>query len=142
MLPLDTRTMHLQLVGDSTSTILYYPYTVLGVQVMQEKISSAIKIFDSTENILINYAVNSPYIAQNYVGIGDLKISKTGNDEAFVTINYVPYNIRDTIATNTPGIINGFTQGELLISYFLFIFMVAGIFGFFIKYIKNKGRYF
>lgn len=137
MLPYDTITYANVFQGNSTTTIATPPCTILGYQVMQENIASNIYFWNGTDLIFQNFALNTPYISVNIPCKGDFKIEKEGNDRAFVTVNYIT---RTETATSSGQIVteNGFTYGELTISFFLFIIMVGLVTGFILKAVCNK----
>ena len=133
----DTQTIFYSISGNATTTILNKPCTILGFQVMQENLASKSYIYDGSTLLVKNYAKDTPFIEVNRICQNDIRIVKTGQDEAHFIINYLSYER----STTTPERYN-FTSGEILTNYFLFIIMVACIFGFITnRFIKKKWIY-
>lgn len=109
-----------------------YPTTILGISFYQGNVSSDSILYCGSNLIFDNFAQSISYLQLNYSCYDTLKITKTGNDKAMIMVNYVPYDLKNN-PTSTPTIINGFTYGEMLISFFLFLFMVAGVFSFIVR---------
>jgi protein involved in ribonucleotide reduction len=109
-----------------------FPTTILGFAFYQKNVASDSIITCGSTPFFDNFAQTIPYISANYICNDVLKIVKTGNDEAMILVNYVPYNI-SLNSTSTPFAQNGFSYGDILISFFLFIIMVAGVFSWILK---------
>jgi hypothetical protein len=127
----------LQGAGDYIITTSY-PTTILGFASIQANVDSNTKLMCGSSQILNNFSKDFLYTDLNYLCNNTLKITKTGNDQAMVIVNYVNYD-RTSLSTSTPIIYAGFSQGDLLIAYFLFIIMIGSVFGFFVKnFIFNR----
>jgi hypothetical protein len=109
-----------------------YPTTILGISFYQGNVASDSILYCGSTLIFDNFAQSISYIQLNYPCYDTLKIVKTGNDKAMIVVNYAPYDLTKN-PTSTPTIINGFTYGEVLLSFFLFLFMVAGVFSFIVR---------
>jgi len=137
-----TKEIPLNGAGDYVITTSY-PTTILGFASIQGNVASDTKLVCGSNQILNNFSKDFFYTELNYVCEGTLKITKTGNDQAMIIVNYVNYN-NQLVATSTPTIYAGFSQGELLIAFFFFIIMLAGVFSFIVdkftifKRYKNK----
>jgi len=143
MLPSDSITYTIEIPNNGAGDYLItgtQTTTVLGFSSIQANVSSNTRLMCGSNQILNNFSKDYLYTDLNYVCNDILKITKTGNDQAMVIINYVNYN-RTQLSTSTPIIYAGFSQGELLIGLFLFIFMLAGIFGFIVKNFLFFKRY-
>jgi len=136
MLPKDTitYTLHIPSQGQGEYIITQNkPLTILGASFTQSGISSETKLVCGTSEIFDNFAKDISYFEANIICNDVFKIVKTGNDEAMILVNYIPYV--DTATTTNKS----FTYGEILTNYFLFIIMVACVFGFIINhFIKRK----
>lgn len=137
-----TKEIPLNGAGDYIITTSY-PTTILGFASIQGNVSSDTRLICGSTQILNNFSKDFLYTDLNYVCNGTLKITKTGNDQAMIIVNYVNYN-NHLLSTSTPIIYAGFSQGDLLLGFFLFIMMLAGLFGFIVdkftlfKRYKNK----
>jgi uncharacterized membrane protein len=135
MLPFDTitYTIHIPHSGSGTYIISnIFPTTILGFSFNQKNVASDSIIQCGDVKVFDNFATSIPYISLNYLCNDVLKIVKTGNDEAMILVNYVPYNITLN-STSTPLFKNGFSYGDILILFFFFIIMVAGVFSWILK---------
>jgi len=143
MLPSDTITYTIEIpqngAGDYIITGTQLK-TIIGFSSIQANVSSNTRLMCGNTQILNNFSKDYLYTEFNVVCNDVLKITKTGNDQAMVIVNYVNYN-RQIVSTSTPIIYAGFSQGEVLIGFFLFIFMLAGIFSFIIKNFVFFKRY-
>jgi hypothetical protein len=136
MLQTDTITYYLEINGTTTTTAIYKPCTILATQIQQERTSSNTIIKDGTIILNKNYSLSTPYIEVNHICQNNIIVEKIGNDNAFITLNYLPYER----ATTTPKKY-GFTNGEILISFFLFIIILGSVFGFIInKFLTDKQK--
>lgn len=87
----DIITLSIELSGNSTSTILSgQDFTIVGIGSAQEKDLSDTIVLINGLPIYKNFAQSVGYIPMNATGT-NLEIIKTGNDEAFLSINYLPY---------------------------------------------------
>jgi len=144
MLPRDTITYTIQINGNSSTTVAVPPFTVLGYYIQQENLASNTNINIGSNTIAKNYAKNTEYVELNAGSkTENLYIIKTGQDTAYVTINYVP-RYRSELADpvleyQMVSTTNGQIDGTILTNYFLLIIMCGLIFGFILKKIlKNK----
>lgn len=80
------------------------PNTILAVSMQQENNSSDTTIECGNDAVARNYATNFSVVQMNYQCDDNIIISKTGNDEAFVIVTYVPYFTGD-FSTTTEGTI-------------------------------------
>lgn len=106
--------------------------TILGVSFQQENVSSNTILECGSDDVAKNYATNYSYVPMMYQCTDDIQLSKTGQDCAFVVVNYLPYLTSDypttTIGYNPPTQVSStsdvvfygsFTSGELMISFLL-----------------------
>lgn len=97
MLPGDTITFsHLQ-EGPTGGTVTIEDCsvdecTILGVAFDQGNIASDTDVLCGADLIYRNFATQVPYVDLNSVCSGILGYTKTGNDDAFFTVNYVTRN--------------------------------------------------
>lgn len=138
MFPNKAVTIAHELVGVSSYDIaLGDEFTILGVAMQQSNTSSNTVLKCDDVVIAKNYATNYSHVPMNYRCEGDIEISKTGNDNAFVIVTYVPYftdemstttlgyNPIDNIASSTDVKIYGsISAGEIVISSILLILLV------------------
>lgn len=134
MLPTATLTYIIELSGNSTTTAITPPCTILGYEIMQENLASDTAILDGTSVLFRNYAKSTEYVPVNHICQDSINIIKSGNDTALITINYLPYSV-------TPSIFQQMGYGDILISFFLFLIILGSMFGFiinnFVKYHKR-----
>jgi hypothetical protein len=152
MLPTNTITFPFNILGAGTTTIYTGNSTVYGVVFLQGNVSSNTVLQCNSNMIFKNFAKDTAYMPMNYTCVGDLKIVKTGNDEAMILVNYatatppVIITRNENISSSTfPMVSNGFTHGEVLISYFLFLLVVMIFFGGILKKTwgqKERQKYF
>ena len=123
----------------STST----DYHIIGVRMQQEKDLSEtiVKCVYNGKTIVAghNYAKDYPLDLLMLDCNGDMTLTKTGADEAFVTVTYlldsqIPVeatttSATTTSATNTPQYINGFSYGDMVIAFFLLVLVANQFFG-------------
>ncbi len=83
----------------------------------------------------------------SYSCSGRIVAGNSGSLGSYGQITYVDYDLSKisttttTILTNdTPDTTNGFTYGEILILYFLFIIMVALVSGFILKMVSGRKK--
>lgn len=117
--------------------------TILGVAMQQSNNSSDTTIECGNDAVAKNYATNYSHVPMNYQCDDNIEITKTGNDCAFVIINYVPYLTSDfttptgTIATYSPPteinsagdieLYGSFNAGEIVISFLLLCLIVLSL---------------
>jgi len=94
------------------------PVTILSIRMQQEKDLSTTNIDCGTKRLARNWAKDYPLDFPFAVCTNDVVISKTGNDIAFVSVSYLPYNINEgtesVVLTPTPVTISrSFTFGEI-----------------------------
>lgn len=137
MLPKDTITymQHIPLQSAGEYVIFQGNSTVLGVNFLQSAISSNTDLKCDNNLWYRNFAKDIPYISLNRQCSGTLKFVKTGNDEAMILVNYIPYF--DTSTTTLPT----FTFGEVLTNFFLFILIVGFLVSFILKRILPKTKW-
>lgn len=117
-----------------------YPTTILGFASIQADVSSNTRLMCGSNQVLNNFSKDFLYTDLNYICNDTLKITKSGNNQEMIIVNYVPYN-NHLLSTSTPIIYAGFSQGDLLIGFFLFIMMLAGVFGFIVDKFTIFKRY-
>jgi len=126
-----------------------YPKTkIIGIAMQQEKDLSDTSIYCGTELIAMNYGKDYQQVTMGYdCDTEILHVSKTGNDEAFVSIVVLHdepiYSYSTTTFTYTSDIntVEGFTHGELVSGMLLFLIFVMMFFGGIIRMtlgVKNK----
>jgi len=108
------------------------PATVLGLAFIQGNVASDMELYSGNTLIFQNFALDTGYIEMNFVATGTLKIVKSGNDEAVFVVNYSPDN-RTSSTT-----LDSMTQGDVLISFLLFLLMLGFSFGFLVKCFIKK----
>jgi hypothetical protein len=152
MLPRDTITITQSFYDAGTFTIIPYngqPFTILGWEISVDGGTLPTdKIKNSDKTIGYNWSADkasslSPYTETNIVSNSNVQIVKTSDKKATeVLINYVP---RDRTIVPDPiyeyqnsSTTNGFSNGDILTNYFLFIILVAWVFGFILKFFKGK----
>jgi hypothetical protein len=152
MLPRDTITITNSFLSEGTFTIIPYngkTFTIIGWQMSTDGGTLATeKIKNADKTIGYNWSADkgvnsSPYVEVNIVSNSQIQIIKTSDNKATeLLINYVP---RDRTLIPDPvyeyqnaSTTNGFSQGDILTNYFLFIIMVALVFGFILKFFKGK----
>jgi len=105
-------------------------HTVLGVAMQQENNSSDTTVECGNTAIARNYATNYSHVPMNYQCEDNIELTKTGNDCAFVIINYstnlssnyatTTYNPSTVISSSTDIQLYGsFSAGEIIISFLL-----------------------
>lgn len=126
--------------------------TILGVAMQQSNISSDTTVLCGNDPVAKNYATNYSHVPLNYQCEDNIKISKTGNDCAFVIINYTPYMTSDYSTTTQYGynppigitssssvnIYGSFTAGELFIGLLLVLHL---LFTFIYTVVKSYGGF-
>jgi len=139
MLPYNAHTFAQSYSGNSTSTILSPPCTILGFQVQQENVASNFYLYDGNDLIYVNHAKDTPFVETNYKCQNDIRVIKEGQDTAHLILNYTDYD-RTTGSTTDTMAYNGFSFGEIVLCFFVFIIMIAKVFSFITgRFIKKKG---
>lgn len=114
--------------------------TILGVAMQQANNSSDTTLKCGNTPVARNYATNYSHVPMNYQCEDDIHLDKTGNDCAFVIVNYSPYLTSD-FSTSTSGynptsnissssdvqIYGAISSGEVLISLLLICIIVMYI---------------
>lgn len=111
--------------------------TIVGVAMQQANVSSDTTLKCGNDLIARNYATNYSHVPMNVQCKNDIHLDKTGNDCAFVIVNYRPllsndystttpvYNPSTNISSSSDIVLYGsFSAGEILIS-FLIICLIA-----------------
>ena len=118
-------------------------FHIIGVRMQQEKDLSEtiIKCLYNGNNVTVahNYAKDYPLDLLMFDCNGDVTVTKTGADEAFVTMTYLPdwaiptatstISSATTSTSTVPQYVNGFSYGDILIAFFLFILVTNQFFG-------------
>ena len=121
------------------------PYTIIGISVISDattKTNKHIKVgsqeifgfWSSDKSLNI-----SGYVETNIIGTGPLYIKQDTNTYTNYIINYVPRDrsiTPDPVSESTSSLATihqGFSYGDILTNYFLFIIMVACVFRFIIN---------
>lgn len=106
------------------------PFHVVAVRMQQSKDLSETVVQCTIGGKLAvighNYAKDYPLDLLNFDCDSDVVILKTGNDEAFVSVTYIP---DWAIPTTTPRYMQGFSYGEIMISFLLLIVVASSFFG-------------
>ena len=129
MFPKDaiTQTTELQGAGDFVFDNTTDPKTILGISIQQSGTASDSFVLCGADTIAKNFSKELANVVLNYECNDILKVEKTGNDDAFFIITYVPYK---TIAgTTSPTFINGFSYDGILIGLLLFLMFFLMFFG-------------
>lgn len=90
------------------------PKTVLGVDIQKTgggQSGDAI-IYCGGDIISLAYSTNHSYTFLNYQCNDNIIVSKTGQDKAFFTINYVPYLTYDLSTTTVVGYFEGYNPSK------------------------------
>jgi hypothetical protein len=114
--------------------------TIVGIAMQQENNSSDTTIKCGNDPIARNYATNYSHVPMNHQCENDIHVDKTGNDCAFVIINYRPllsnnystttevYNPKTEIASTSDVVLYGsFTAGEIVMSFLLLCLIVLAL---------------
>lgn len=135
-MPTDTLTIWREVTGNGNTLLVSgsTTKTILGVAMQQGNTSSDTDLRCGTEVIARNYATNFSYVPLNKVCTSTINIQKTGNDNASLVVNYVPYDLskKSTTTVATTTIITGdvtvqdnptfsFQEGLFIMAVFLFI---------------------
>lgn len=135
-MPTDTLTIWREVTGTGNTLLVSgsTTKTILGVAMQQGNTSSDTDLRCGTEVIARNYATNFSYVPLNKVCTSTINIQKTGNDNASLVVNYVPYDLskKSTTTVATTTIITGdvtvqdnptfsFQEGLFIMAVFLFI---------------------
>jgi len=100
------------------------PVTVLSIRIQEEKDAGTTFVACDSVSIARNWAKDYPIDFPHVVCTEDVVIDKTGNDDAFVSIVYLPFNINETggevVQTSIPfTFLHSFTFGEVTIALIL-----------------------
>ena len=112
--------------------------TILGVAMQQSNVSSDTVVECGNTPVAKNYATNYSHVPMNYQCEDNIELTKTGNDCAFVIVNYTPYLTGDYSTTTQYGynpptgitssssinLYGSFTAGELFIGLLLLLQIV------------------
>lgn len=126
--PANARTFTTIASGTQNITIESGTSTVYGVHMTQENTASLTNLLCGSHVIARNYAKDYTLDLMQYPCDGALTLSKTGNDEAMVSVTY---------ATGTPQVDKQFTYGDALISFILFTAMVIDLAWIIYTYVKG-----
>lgn len=106
------------------------PATVLGISFVRGVGTNDMDLMSGNTLIFKNFTVDTGYIEMNFLATDTLKIIKSGSDKAFFLVNYVKRDLTTQ---------KGYSQGELLSSFFLFLLVLGFSFGFLVKnFIKRQ----
>lgn len=119
-------------------------HTILGVAMQQANVSSDTTLKCGNEMVARNYATNYSHVPMMYSCENDIHLDKTGNDCAFVIVNYVPYlksnfsttTYNPTIGISTTTDINiygSFSAGEIMISFLLLLIFIITLLNYLVK---------
>lgn len=98
--------------------------TILAIKLQQSGLASETIIYCGNNIIAHNFAKDYSLDLINYVcNNQDVILTKSGNDTAFLSLSYVPYDV-SKISTSTPTYYNGFSGGEIINSTFNFLFLI------------------
>lgn len=100
------------------------PVTVLSIRIQQEKEVSTTEVICDGHQLALNFAKDYPIDFPYHLCLDDVVINKTGNDVAFVSIVFLPFNINEStgsiVLTPSPvTLLSSFTFGELTIALIL-----------------------
>lgn len=100
--------------------------TILGINFLQGSTASDTILKCGSQNVYQNFAKDTAYIELNFPCEDNLKLEKTGQDEAQIIVNYV---VRDR--GNIPDPFNdsfaSINSQVFLTNFFLFIIVLGGI---------------
>lgn len=102
MYPIDALTQYHELVGAGSYTMVAGTSVkyILGASIQQENVSSTSEVLCGSSVVARNYAKDLIHNNLQYRCEDDLKISKTGNDDASFIVTYVE---KDLALTPTPA---------------------------------------
>lgn len=125
--PKDAKTKTIIIQGNTDEIIITeIPSTILAVRIQQSGTASETMVLCGSDYVALNYAKDFPISLVNYVCNDIVKVEKTGQDQAFISVTYVSYDISQSGST-TASFYNGWTHGEIVNSIFIFlIFMMIG----------------
>lgn len=126
--PNDTRTISQELVGATTATILPTgTNTILHVSIKQSGVASDSWLYCGTSIVSKNYAQEFVPQEMRYLCKNEpMTISKTGTDNSFFIVTYVPRNL-----TLEPNLINygsGFMLFNAIILFFITMWFIIWFF--------------
>jgi len=87
-----------------------------------------------------NYAKDYNFDTFNFRCYDNLVVEKTGQDNSFVTVTYLPSYVEELQYVQplpAPSVINGFTHGEIIIGFFLLFICLATFFGGIINHVAG-----
>jgi len=113
------------------------PTTIFSVHIQQSGQASETHLLCGTENIAINYSKDYPLDLIQYICNSNLHISKTGNDQAIITLTYIKRDISQATTTQQYAY-NGFSYGDLISGVFLFLILMVLSFSLFLKMLYPK----
>lgn len=126
-------------ISGNTSHVLLSttsPVIVLGARMQQSGVASETIVQCGNGVVAYNYAKDYPLDLMNMYCTGGITVQKTGNDQSFVNVTYLPYWATNTpsltsslTATPTAMIANGFTYGEIWIGTLLLLLLLGNFFG-------------
>ena len=146
--PLGTQTYSEEICGiNDFVAVSGDQFSILGVAMQQSNISSDTVIECGNTPIAKNYATNYSHVPMNYQCDDNIEISKSGQDCAFVIINYTPFFTNDsnnypttTVAyleaynppiginsTSSISVYGSFTAGEILIGFLILCLILISI---------------
>lgn len=159
MIPNDTITHSQEYCGPQSVIISSGDqHTILGVAMQQSNVSSDTTVECGNIAVAKNYATNYSHVPMNYQCEDNIELTKTGNDCAFVILNYTPYLTSDYSTTTQYGfnpptnissssdvvLYGSFTSGELMIAFLLFLHLFLTLLYTMVKSlkgIKTKKKY-
>ena len=129
MFPVDAITVTTELIGVSDFILVNdtNPKTILGLSIQQSGTASDSFVLCGQATVAKNYAKEISQVLLNAKCNDIIKVEKTGNDDAFFILTYVPYDT--TVATTLPFYINGFSYDGIFIGFILFLSFMIMFFG-------------
>lgn len=129
MFPVDAITVTTELIGEDDFIFenTTNPKTILGLSIQQSGIASDSFVLCGQETVAKNYAKEVSQVLLNFNCNDIIKVEKTGNDDAFFILTYVPYDT--AVATTLPFYINGFSYDGIFIGFVLFLMFIISFFG-------------
>jgi len=124
--PPDARTCASELIGASSYTCEIDDsevFTILSIKMMQSGTASSTDLKCGTSTIAKNYAKDYEQTFLNYVCTSSISFSKTGNDNSFLQVVYVPYDLQNYGLSETI-VDNAIVYGVLFVIYFVIFISV------------------
>jgi hypothetical protein len=109
--------------------------TILAVQILNYKDAQTEGSYIDCDAVRIAKAYYKAWFdsrTMSYKCSGAIKAGNSGSLGSYGQVVYVDYDLSQ-VATTTTENINGFTQGEILISFFLFLLILGSCFSFIIS---------